>query len=181
MLSADAAPSLKAAPALRWWREWEIPALVVLVLAGYFLRVGSLPLRGEESTRALIASEMVQSGDWIVPRRARGGISYSASLSELGHRRHLPCIALLERRRGSFPLRCCHAPDNVGDLRLLPRAALPPRRVRLRVRIRHHGGHFQDGALCRNGSAVHFFGQLFTPHMALGLSAAVAGYGGFRT
>jgi 4-amino-4-deoxy-L-arabinose transferase-like glycosyltransferase len=68
LLSTDSAPLPQANPDLPWWRAWEIPALILLVLAGYFIRAGDLPLRGEEPTRAQIAFEMVQSGDWIVPR-----------------------------------------------------------------------------------------------------------------
>lgn len=51
-----------------WWREAEVVWLVVLVLVAYFSRAGVLPLRGEEPTRAQIAREMVERGDWIVPR-----------------------------------------------------------------------------------------------------------------
>lgn len=42
--------------------------LVLLVLAVYFSRLAVLPLRGEESRRAHLAIETLQSGDWIVPR-----------------------------------------------------------------------------------------------------------------
>src|SRR5947207_2762207 len=51
-----------------WWREMEAAWLVLLVVAAYFLRAGELPIRGEEPTRAQIAREMVERGDWIVPR-----------------------------------------------------------------------------------------------------------------
>jgi 4-amino-4-deoxy-L-arabinose transferase-like glycosyltransferase len=55
-------------PSRRWWREWEIAALLVLVLVAYFFRADALPLRGEESTRAQIAFEMVYWHDWLIPR-----------------------------------------------------------------------------------------------------------------
>ncbi len=51
-----------------WWLEPEAALLILLVLAAYFTRAQVLPLRGEEPTRAQIAQEMVQTGDWIVPR-----------------------------------------------------------------------------------------------------------------
>jgi 4-amino-4-deoxy-L-arabinose transferase-like glycosyltransferase len=49
--------------------ELEIVALVALVAAFYFARLGDLPLRGEESRWAQVAREMAASGDWIVPRQ----------------------------------------------------------------------------------------------------------------
>jgi 4-amino-4-deoxy-L-arabinose transferase-like glycosyltransferase len=51
-----------------WWREPEVAALIVLVAAAYFVRIGDVSLRGEEPTRAQVAFEMMRSGDWIVPR-----------------------------------------------------------------------------------------------------------------
>jgi 4-amino-4-deoxy-L-arabinose transferase-like glycosyltransferase len=51
-----------------WWLELDVVWLVLLVLAAYFLRAGELPLRGEESTRAQTALEMVAWADPIVPR-----------------------------------------------------------------------------------------------------------------
>ncbi|MCI0685333.1 MAG: glycosyltransferase family 39 protein [Gemmataceae bacterium] len=51
-----------------WWREVEVLWLLILVLAAYFTRAHVLPIRGEEPTRAQVAREMVERGDWIVPR-----------------------------------------------------------------------------------------------------------------
>src|SRR5262245_29014211 len=50
------------------WREVELLLLVVFVVAAYFTRMSDLSLRGEETRRALIAREMIETGDWIVPR-----------------------------------------------------------------------------------------------------------------
>jgi 4-amino-4-deoxy-L-arabinose transferase-like glycosyltransferase len=57
-------------PAARrsWWREWPLAVLALLVLTGYFSRLTTLPIRGEESRRGLIAREMIETGDWIIPR-----------------------------------------------------------------------------------------------------------------
>jgi len=52
-----------------WWREAEFAWLILLVVFAYFLRAGELPIRGEESTRAEIAFEMVEGNDWLVPKR----------------------------------------------------------------------------------------------------------------
>jgi 4-amino-4-deoxy-L-arabinose transferase-like glycosyltransferase len=52
----------------RWWRESELVWLVALVIVAYFLRIGDVPLRGEEPTRAQIAYEMVSRSDYLVPR-----------------------------------------------------------------------------------------------------------------
>ena len=53
----------------RLGREWEFWALVTLATAIYFSRIADLPIRGEETRRAMVAWEILQSGDWIVPRQ----------------------------------------------------------------------------------------------------------------
>jgi 4-amino-4-deoxy-L-arabinose transferase-like glycosyltransferase len=50
-----------------WWRDKEVAVLIALVVAAYFVRIGDISMRGEEPTRAEVAFEMLESGDWIVP------------------------------------------------------------------------------------------------------------------
>ena len=53
----------------RWWREREFYAVGVIVLLIFFSRLTLLPIRGEETRRAMVAREMLWTGDWIVPRQ----------------------------------------------------------------------------------------------------------------
>jgi 4-amino-4-deoxy-L-arabinose transferase-like glycosyltransferase len=54
-----------------WWREQELPLIVLLAFLTLCGRLDSLPLFGEEPRRALIAREMVETGDWLVPGTQR--------------------------------------------------------------------------------------------------------------
>ncbi|HUY35439.1 MAG TPA: glycosyltransferase family 39 protein [Pirellulales bacterium] len=55
-------------PTRRWWLESQVAWLVLLVVVVFFSRMTTLTIRGEESRRARVAIEMLESGDWIVPR-----------------------------------------------------------------------------------------------------------------
>lgn len=50
------------------WKEWQLLVLVAFVVLAYFPRLSDLTLRGEETRRGLIAREMLDTGDWIIPR-----------------------------------------------------------------------------------------------------------------
>jgi 4-amino-4-deoxy-L-arabinose transferase-like glycosyltransferase len=64
----DLKPCLDSCPQKPWWREREVAILVVLVAVAYFVRMGEVTLRGEEHRRAQVSQEMLENGDWIVPR-----------------------------------------------------------------------------------------------------------------
>src|SRR6478672_1221804 len=53
----------------RWWHESEVLLLIALVIGAYFVRGADLTIRGEESRWATVAREMIQTGDWVVPRQ----------------------------------------------------------------------------------------------------------------
>ena len=47
----------------------EMAILVAVVLAAHGWRMAELSIRGEEPRRATVAREMIETGDWIVPRQ----------------------------------------------------------------------------------------------------------------
>ena len=51
-----------------WFLEWESALLVAMVLGIFATRLTDLSIRGEESRRGRIAWEMVDTGDYLVPR-----------------------------------------------------------------------------------------------------------------
>ena len=52
-----------------WRRDGAMLALLVLIVwTGYFLRPSARFMVGEETRRGQVAVEMIESGDWIVPR-----------------------------------------------------------------------------------------------------------------
>ncbi len=52
-----------------WYRRPELALLILLVVGIYFFRMSSLPIRGEESRWARGAVQMIETGDWVVPRQ----------------------------------------------------------------------------------------------------------------
>ena len=54
-----------------WWCERELAFVLFLGIVTFCARLDSLPLFGEEPRRALIAREMVETGDWLVPGTQR--------------------------------------------------------------------------------------------------------------
>lgn len=55
-------------PRTRVWREPEFWLVLLLALGIYWTRPATLTIRGEESRWANVAREMIERGDWIVPR-----------------------------------------------------------------------------------------------------------------
>ena len=53
----------------RMSREPQLWLLVLLCAGAYLPRLDYLTIRGEETRRARVAYEMLESGDWIVPRQ----------------------------------------------------------------------------------------------------------------
>lgn len=51
------------------WREPAFYVLALLVAAIYFSRIATLPIVGEEARWARGATQMLETGDWIVPRQ----------------------------------------------------------------------------------------------------------------
>jgi 4-amino-4-deoxy-L-arabinose transferase-like glycosyltransferase len=64
----DPTPQREGVSPKPWWREAEVGLLIALVVAAHFLRVGDVSMRGEEPRRAQVAFELLQRGDWVVPR-----------------------------------------------------------------------------------------------------------------
>jgi 4-amino-4-deoxy-L-arabinose transferase-like glycosyltransferase len=58
----------RAAPPGRWWREAEFWLAILLAIAIYGTRLTELTIRGEEPRWACVAQEMINSGDYVVPR-----------------------------------------------------------------------------------------------------------------
>ena len=67
--TADINSSSKSANRRPWWFHPEIAALVMLVAGIYLPRLTALNARGEETRWGRGAAEMIETGDWFVPRQ----------------------------------------------------------------------------------------------------------------
>ncbi len=94
----QASESLAAAPSPSR-KGWLCDAVLLtgFVVAVYFSRLTSMPLRGEETRRAQVAVEMIRSGDWIVPTQ-QGDPHFMSSRPPLQNW----TIALVGSLRGSI-------------------------------------------------------------------------------
>ncbi len=66
VVNSDALVSNRARP---WYAQPELWLLILVAIAVNFVRLPDLTIRGEESRRARVAYEMLDTGDWIVPRQ----------------------------------------------------------------------------------------------------------------
>jgi 4-amino-4-deoxy-L-arabinose transferase-like glycosyltransferase len=69
ILEIDPIPKGRVSSSNFWLLEKEGVLLVLVVVATYFLRLGDMSIRGEESRWATVAREMLRTGDWVVPRQ----------------------------------------------------------------------------------------------------------------
>lgn len=58
---------MEGSPKTPWWQEREFLLLFGIVLVLFFSRWTTLDIRGEETRRAQVAVEILESGNWIVP------------------------------------------------------------------------------------------------------------------
>ncbi|MGD9722371.1 MAG: ArnT family glycosyltransferase [Pirellulales bacterium] len=93
------------------WRQWELAALALLVLAVYFTRLSAVPICGEESRWANAAREMIASGDWIVPRQQGTLFAERPPLSSWA-------MALVGLTRGQIDLVAVRLPSALATLLL---------------------------------------------------------------
>jgi 4-amino-4-deoxy-L-arabinose transferase-like glycosyltransferase len=100
-------PEARAPTRRRIFREWEFITLAIVIAAIYCARLTTLPIRGEETRRAEVATEILRTGDWIVPREQ--GVPF-LSRPPLGS---YP-IALLEMLWGTGSLLAVRLPSVVA-------------------------------------------------------------------
>jgi 4-amino-4-deoxy-L-arabinose transferase-like glycosyltransferase len=74
-------------------REIELLLLIILIALIYTTRVGSPPVRGEESRRATATIYLLQSGNWFVPQQ-QGDTQYMSARPPLQNWLMLPFYAL---------------------------------------------------------------------------------------
>lgn len=69
MLAAATKPEPFSTATRPAWRDVELLLVVLLMLGVYFIRLTDLTIRGEESRWARVAQEMIETGDYVVPRQ----------------------------------------------------------------------------------------------------------------
>lgn len=92
-----------------WWRERELLIVIALGLVTLCARLDALPLFGEEPRRALIAREMVESGDWLVPGTQRVFLPSRPPLQNW-------LIAIVSLMTGSFDVWSVRIPSILSTL-----------------------------------------------------------------
>jgi len=149
----------------RWWCEPEVAILIVLVAAAYFVRLGDLTLRGEEMRRALIGYEMMETGDWIVPRVQGDPLLSRPPLQNWV----IAASTAIFGSREAWVLRL-----HSSDIRLLTHLLIAPGGIDRGGGLRHPGRNVRERQQGGNGDAVHHFGQCIASVMALGTGAGLA-------
>lgn len=94
---------------IAWWRERELAIVIILGLITLCARLDALPLFGEEPRRALIAREMVETGDWLVPGTQRVFLPSRPPLQNW-------LIALVSLITGSFDVWSVRIPSILSTL-----------------------------------------------------------------
>ena len=129
------------------WFEVELLILILLVTVTYFGRLTMVSLRGEETRRALVAAEILDTGDWIVPRQ-QGTIYLSRPPAGSW------TIAALAMLRGKLDVWAIRLPSAIAMLlttllvyRIRPQLFGTSRGVGLGVRL------CDDGASAATGTA----------------------------
>ena len=108
MFETTARPTLEQQP--RWWTEREMVLILFIATITFCVRLDALPLFGEEPRRALIAREMVESGDWLVPGTQRVFLASRPPLQNW----MIACIGLMT---GSFDVWAARIPSVFSVLR----------------------------------------------------------------
>ena len=103
MFETTARPTLELQQP-RWWTEREVVLILFIATITFCLRLDALPLFGEEPRRALIAREMVESGDWLVPGTQRVFLASRPPLQNW----MIACVSLMT---GSFDVWSARIPS----------------------------------------------------------------------
>ncbi len=174
-VSADSVPQQEADVPRSWWREAEVAVLIVLVVAAYLLRIGDVSMRGEESRRARVAFEMLERGDWIVPReQGQPFLSRPPLQNWLIAASRVVCGSAAAVGRASA-LGAGHAADRLADLRLCAHLPVACRRPGGGRCLRHLRRDVHDRLPGRDGNDLHQPGQCFASALALGAHARLVG------